>query len=144
MIIIDTNVISELMRTGPEPIVLEWFRTRSLSEIATTAINIAEIRHGLARLPLGQRRLGLEGSFNSLAARGFVDRVFDFDRAAADVFADLVVARERSGRRLAGFDALIAAIAKSQGLAIATRNTGDFAGCGIDLLNPWEAAVPPC
>ncbi len=140
MIVIDTNVLSELMRARPEPVVLEWFRARPLAEIATTAINIAEIRHGLARLPLGRRRRDLEGTFNSLAARGFTDRVFDFDRAAAEVFPDLVVARERTGRRLAGFDGLIAAIARSQGLAIATRNTDDFVDCGIEVINPWAVA----
>ena len=137
MIIVDTTVISELMRARPEPAVLDWLRARPLAEIATTAINIAEIRHGLARLPFGGRRRELEMTFNTLASRGFADRVFDFDRAAADVFPDLVVARERAGRRLTGFDGLIAAIARSRGLPIATRNIADFADCGLEVINPW-------
>jgi len=140
MIILDTNVISELMRAKPEPVVVNWFRVRSLLEMATTTINLAEIRLGLARLPFGRRRRDLEVTFNSLAARGFANRVFDFDASAADAYGDLAVERERAGRRLEGFDGLIAAIAKSRGMPIATRNTNDFAGCGIDVINPWTPA----
>jgi predicted nucleic acid-binding protein len=138
MIILDTNVISELMRTSPEPVVLEWFRARSMHEIATTAINIAEIRRGLGRLPFGRRRADLELRFRSLTERGFSSRVFDFDVAASDVYGDLVVSRERAGRPVEGFDGLIAAIAKSRGLPIATRNSDDFAGCDVALMNPWQ------
>jgi toxin FitB len=139
MIILDTNVISELMRAKPEPVVLDWFRVRSLLEMATTTINVAEIRRGLAGLPFGRRRRDLEVTFNSLAARGFANRVFDFDASAADVYGDLSVERERAGRPLEGFDGLIAAIAKSRGLPIATRNGNDFEGCGIDVIDPWRA-----
>jgi toxin FitB len=141
MIILDTNVISEIMRAKPEPIVLDWFRVRSLLEMATTTINLAEIRHGLARLPFGRRRRELETAFNSLAARGFGDRIFDFDASAADAYGDLAVERKRAGRRLEGFDGLVAAIAKSRGLPIATRNADDFEGCGIAVINPWNS--PP-
>jgi toxin FitB len=140
MIILDTNVISELMRARPEPAVVGWFRIRSLLEMATTTINLAEIRRGLARLPFGTRRRDLEATFNSLAAHGFANRVFDFDAAAADAYGDLAVQRERAGRPLEGLDGLIAAIAKFRGLPVATRNTDDFAGCGIDVINPWDAA----
>jgi predicted nucleic acid-binding protein len=144
MIILDTNVISELMRARPAPIVLEWSRAQPLRELATTSISLAEIRHGLARLPFGRRRRELEIRFNSLASRGFSSRVFDFDSAAADAFGDLMVARERAGRRLEGFDGLIAAIAKSRGLPVVTRDIDDFAGCGIQVISPWsEASSPP-
>ena len=139
MIILDTNVISELMRAKPEPVVVDWFRVRSLLEMATTTINLAEIRRGLARLPFGRRRRDLEVTFNSLAARGFANRVFDFDASAVDAYGDLAVERERAGRPLEGFDGLIAAIAKSRGLPIATRSMDDFAECGIDLINPWNS-----
>ena len=140
MIILDTNVISELMRAKPAPVVLEWFAARSLLELATTSINLAEVRYGLGRLPFGRRRRDLETKFNSFASRGFANRVFDFDAVAADAYGDIVVVRERSGRRLEGFDGLIAAIAKSRGLAIATRSTGDFAECGIEVISPWNPA----
>ena len=101
----------------------------------------AAIRYGLGRLAFGRRRRDLETKFNSFASRGFETRVFDFDVPAAEAYGDIVVARERAGRRLEGFDGLIAAIAKSRGLAIATRNIGDFAGCGIELISPWDAAL---
>jgi len=139
MIILDTNVISELMRAIPDPAVVGWLAAQPLPELATTTINLAEIRHGLARLPFGRRRRDLEMKFNSFALRGFANRILDFDTTAADVYGDLVVARERGGRRLEGFDGLIAAIAKSRALPIATRNTEDFEGCGIDTINPWSA-----
>ena len=139
MIILDTNVISELMRANPEPVVVDWFRVRSLLEMATTTINLAEIRRGLARLPFGRRRRDLEVTFNSLAARGFANRVLDFDASAADAYGDLAVERERAGRPMEGLDGLIAAIAKSRGLPVATRNMDDFAECGIDLINPWNS-----
>ena len=138
MIILDTNVISELMRAKPEPVVVDWFRVRPLLEMATTTINLAEIRRGLAHLPFGRRRRDLEVTFNSLAARGFANRVLDFDASAADAYGDLAVERERAGRPMEGLDGLIAAIAKSRGLPVATRNMDDFAECGIDLINPWN------
>jgi predicted nucleic acid-binding protein len=143
MIIVDTNVISELMRRRPEPIVVDWFRARSLREIATTTINLAEIRRGLARLPFGRRRGELEVTFNSLAARGFANRIFDFDAPAADAYGELVAERDRAGHPVEGFDGLIAAIAKSRGLPVATRNIGDFDGCGIAVISPWDAPPPP-
>src|SRR5204863_8600331 len=121
MIILDTNVISELMRAKPEPVVVDWFRVRSLLEMATTTINLAAIRRGLARLPFAKRRRDLEATFTSLAARGFANRVFDFDSSAADAYGDLAVERERAGRSMEGFDGLIAAFAMSRGLSIGTR-----------------------
>ena len=124
MIILDTNVISELMRPTPEPLILQWLRAQPLAEIATTSINLAEIKYGLARLPDGRRRRDLETRFETFASRGFGARMFDFDRAAAKIYADLAVLRENSGRRLEGFDGLIAAIAGARGAAVATRNAG--------------------
>ena len=139
MLILDTNVLSELMRPRPEPAVLDWCRARPLSDMATTAVTLAEIQRGLARLPIGRRRRDLEVTLNGLMAHGFAKRIFDFDAAAAEVYGDLVVARERVGRRLAGFDGLVLAIAKSRGCPIATRNTTNFEGCGVPLMNPWVA-----
>jgi toxin FitB len=138
MIVLDTNVISELMRPKPAPIIEEWFAARSLLELATTTINLAEIRHGLARLPFGRRRRDLESRFNSLVVRGFENRVFDFDLPAAEIYGDLAAGRERAGRRSPGFDGLIAAIARSRGLPVATRNANDFVECGIEVINPWD------
>jgi predicted nucleic acid-binding protein len=148
MIVLDTNVISELMRPSPEPLVLRWLETQPLESLATTSINLAEIRYGLARLPDGRRRRDLETRFDIFvarsfgAARGVDDRIFDFDRTAAEVYGDLAALRESSGRRLEGFDGLIAAIAAARGAAIATRNAEDFAECGITVISPWTLDAP--
>ncbi len=141
MILLDTNVISEVMRPYPAAAVLDWLRARAVGELATTTVNIAEIRYGLARLGFGRRRVDLEARFGNLIARGFANRIFDFDGPAADAYGDLVVSRERFGRRLEGFDGLIAAIARSRGLPIATRNTHDFGGCGIEVVSPWDPQI---
>lgn len=139
MIILDTNVISEAMRVAPEPAVTRWLEAQPLRQLATTTINLAEIKRGLARLPFGRRRLDLEINFEGFTMQAFADRVLNFDVAAANAYGDLVVARERAGRPLEGFDGLIAAIARSRGLPIATRNVGDFDGCGVAVTNPWDA-----
>ena len=142
MIVLDTNVISELMRASPEPRVLRWLETQPLEALATTSINLAEIRYGLARLPGGRRRRDLETRFDTFASRGFGSRIFDFDRAAAEIYGDLAALRESSGRRLEGFDGLIAAIAASRGAAIATRNAEDFTDCGLTVISPWAIDAP--
>lgn len=138
MIILDTNVISEIMRPAPDEAVLVWLRGWAINELATTAINIAEIKYGLARLEPGKRSRELESKFVSFVSLGFGHRILDFDAAAAEAYGDLVVARECAGRPLEGFDGLIAAVAKATGLAIATRNRNDFEGCGVAVVNPWE------
>jgi predicted nucleic acid-binding protein len=142
MILLDTNVVSEMMRPEPAASVVAWVRRRSIDDLATTTINIAEIRYGLARLEPGHRRTDLEARFNDFILRGFANRVFDFDGQAAEVYGELVVGRERAGRRLEGFDGLIAAIARSRSMSVATRNTTDFAGCGIEVLSPWGEEPP--
>jgi len=141
VIILDTNVISEMMRPSPASAVLTWLRARPLSDLATTSINIAEIRYGLARMSFGRRRSALETTFAALVSRIFGPRIFDFDRSAAELYGDIVAARDNTGRPLQGFDGLIAAIARSRALSVATRNQPDFEGCGIELVDPWEASV---
>jgi hypothetical protein len=137
MILLDTNVLSELMRTAPDPQALNWLRNQPMSQLGTTTINVAEIKYGLARLPNGRRRHELEKKFFNFVSRGLASRIFDFDSAAADLFGDIMVARERAGRRLEGYDGLILAIAKSHGAGIATRNVTDFDRCGVNITNPW-------
>jgi predicted nucleic acid-binding protein len=142
VIILDTNVISEIMRPAPDTAVLAWLRGWPTNRIATTTINIAEIKYGLARLEAGKRRRDLESKFFSFVSLGFANRILGFDEAAAEAYyGDLVVARERIGRPLEGFDGLIAAIAKGNGLDIATRNHADFEECGVAVLNPWEDSL---
>jgi len=139
MIILDTNVISEVLLPSPSPLVSDWMDAVPAFDLATTTINIAEIRYGVARLPFGRRRARLENQFNSLVARAFGPRIFAFDALAADTYGELVAARERNGRPLGGPDGFIAAIAASRGLGIATRDVRGFEGCGIELVNPWAA-----
>jgi predicted nucleic acid-binding protein len=139
MIILDTNVISEAMLPSPSSIVMGWLAARPAVDLATTTISIAEVGFGLARLPFGRRRTERERMFNNFCQRAFGDRIFGFDRLAADAYGDLIAARERSGRPLLGFDGLIAAIAASRGLGIATRDIGGFEGCGIQVFNPWDS-----
>lgn len=137
MIILDTNVISEVMRPLPSPAVMDWLTAHPTFELATTTITIAEIRFGLARLPFGRRRTDRERLFETLLSRSLGDRIFSFDRPAADAYGQLIAAREREGRPMPGFDGLIASIALSRGVGIATRDVGGFADCGIDVVNPW-------
>ena len=138
MIVLDTNVVSELMRPQPEPRVLAWLQTQPLQDLATTTITLAEIGVGLARLPESRRRFNLETKFHTFVARGLGPRVFGSDAAAASVYGEMVATRERGGRPLNGFDGLIAAIARAKDAVIATRNIDDFADCGVPIVNPWD------
>lgn len=138
MIVLDTNVVSELMRAAPAPSVLGWFASFRASELWITAITAAELRFGAGRLPSGRRRDQITAAVEGLLEADFRGRVLPFDAAASVSYADLVVARERSGRPLAFPDAQIAAIAVTRGAALATHNVRDFADLGLSLINPWE------
>ena len=137
MIILDTNVISEVMLPEPSLVVMDWLDARPTFDLATTAINIAELRFGLARLPAGRRRIDRERLLGQILDRSFGNRILSFDRLAADAYGELVAGREHSGRPLVGPDGFIAAIAVSRGVAIATRDVRGFEGCGVEIINPW-------
>lgn len=136
MIILDTNVVSELMRAEPAPGIASWVRDRDRHELRTTAITLAEIRYGIARLADGRRKQVLLAAAAEIFA-AFADQVLPVDAAAAEHYAVIASGRERAGRPIAGFDALIAAICRSHGAALATRNVSDFDGTGIEVINPW-------
>lgn len=138
MIVLDTNVVSELMRPSPEPAVVGWLRRQDLAALATTAITVAEIRFGLARLPPGRRAAHLQRLADDVLAR-FPGQVLPFDAAAAALYGDLAAARERPGRVIAALDAQIAAICLAHAAPLATRNAKDFADTGIDVLDPFAA-----
>lgn len=140
MIVLDTNVVSELMRPEPTPAVLAWLRQYSGGSLRTTAVTVAEIRYGIARLPDGRRREALQQAASEIFA-AFPRQVLPFDLAAANAYADVVTGRERIGNSIDGFDAQIAAICRSQAATLATRNTKDFADTGIALVNPWDETV---
>jgi len=139
LLLLDTNVLSELMRSDPQPAVLAWADQLDPAAVGITAMNEAEILHGLARLPVGRRRQVLEARWEQLVADLFAGRVFSFDRPAAHWYAALLQQRERIGQPISTADALIAAIALALGATLATRNTVDFEGIGLALINPWPA-----
>lgn len=137
MIVVDTNVLSELMRPNPETSVRQWAFGQPAADLVTTAISMAEILYGLARLPDGQRRADRELAATDVFT-AFADRILPFDAAAARHYAAIVERRDRLGCPIDGFDAQIAAIAASQGAALATRNVKDFEHTGVDLVDPWS------
>jgi len=138
MIVIDTNVLSELMRPSPDPRVVAWMSTVTPGEAATTSITIAEIGHGLRRLPRGKRRARLEDAFDSLVIE--LDReILAFDREAADHYARISQQLETAGKPIDQLDGMIAAICASRAAALATRNERDFEGTGSAIVNPWRA-----
>jgi toxin FitB len=139
MIVLDTNVLSETMRPRPTDSVKQWMATQVAVLLYTTAINQAEILYGVALLPAGRRRLALQEAAESIFGQAFLGRVLPFDSAAAISFAQIAATRRRSGRPVSDTDAQIAAIAHSRGAAIATRNTTDFADCGVEVIIPWES-----
>jgi predicted nucleic acid-binding protein len=137
VIVLDTNVISEALRPLPSPKVLAWLRSEPIAAVFTTAISEAELLYGVALLPDGGRRRALEAAIMQVLATQFSGRILPFDSTAAREFADIAAARRRSGRPIGEADARIAAIARSRGASLATRNVGDFAECGLALVDPW-------
>jgi toxin FitB len=138
MIVLDTNVVSELMRTHPVDLVVRWVAGRPHTSLCTTAITQAEIFLGVQLLPKGKRRDTLEEAASDIFEDDFEGRVFSFDGEAARAYARIVAGRRRSGRPISEADAQIAAIARALGFDLATRNVSDFEGCGIELHDPWS------
>ena len=137
MIVVDTNVISELARQTPAPEVISWIDSLATDEVATTAITAAELLYGVARLPDGRRKTELSAAVNGLLNNDFDGRVLSFDRLAAARYAEVVSHREKLGQPIGMADAQIAAICSTAGAALATRNIADFEDTGIELINPW-------
>jgi toxin FitB len=139
VILLDTNVISELMRPSPAPAVIAFLRAQTLADVFTSSVCEAEIRYGIARRPAGRRRDELDAAFAAFMAEGFGDRVIGFDRACAAGYASARTAREAIGQPVTIPDVLIAGTALAYGATMATRNVGDFAHCGVAVINPWDA-----
>ena len=140
MVVLDTNVVSELMQSAPSSKVLAWLDDRPTRELFMTAVTEAEIRTGIAFLPEGGRRRGLAEAAERAFGGLFAGRVLPFDSAAARIYAEIAAARRASGRPLSQTDGQIAAIARSRGMTVATRNVRDFAETGIEVIDPWAAA----
>jgi toxin FitB len=141
VILLDTNVVSELMRPAPSPHVEYWIGHQPAASLFLSAITEAELRYGLALLPDGQRRTQLVAQAEAMLVEDFAGRIVAFDSPAAAAYARIAAARRRAGRPIAQADALIAATAVSRGAALATGNVADFVDCGIDLIDPWTASA---
>jgi predicted nucleic acid-binding protein len=137
MIVLDTNVISELMRDSPQQTVLAWFDAQSTSSLFVTTVTEAEILTGIALLPDGRRRSGLAESADRVFTALFAGRILVFDSDAANIYAEIFAQRHAAGRPINQADCQIAAIARSREASIATRNVADFEGVEIELVNPW-------
>ena len=135
MIVVDTNVVSELMRPSPSERVREWLRGQPARELYTSAVTVAEVLYGIERLPAGRRREELRSAVTEVFG-AFGDQVLSFDPPAAGEYALVVSHRERLGTPIEGFDAQIAAICRARGAALATRNVSDFLDTGIEIINP--------
>jgi predicted nucleic acid-binding protein len=137
MTVLDTNVLSEALKPSPSGIVLRWLAAQEPSAVFITTITQAEVLYGIEVLPAGKRGTRLAAIIQKLLSEEFDDRILSFDEDAARVFAKIVQGRETAGRPISQFDAMIAAIARSRGAAVATRNTNHFEHCGIRVINPW-------
>lgn len=142
MIVLDTNIISELTRQIPEPGVISWLDSLPAEEVGTTAVTAAELLYGVARMPTGRRKTELAAAVRGLLGDDFRDRVLPFDEHCASRYADIVCGRETLGRPIGVADAQIAAICRTVEARLATRNTDDFSGTGIELINPWKLDRP--
>jgi toxin FitB len=142
VIVLDTNVLSELMRSAPSPVVQEWAREQTADAMFTTAICEAELLFGIAAMADGRRRRALARAVEAILGTVLQGRVLPFDRAAVRLYGELAAGSRHSGRPVGIPDLQIAAIARARNAdAIATRNTQHFAGCGLRVVDPWMAAT---
>ncbi|WP_158743035.1 type II toxin-antitoxin system VapC family toxin [Acidisphaera sp. L21] len=138
MILLDTNILSELMRADPNPHVEQWLGGQPDASIFISAITEAELRYGAALLPSGKRRLALTAEIEAMLKDDFSGRILPFDSLAAQAFATIAAGRRQAGKPISQADAQIASIARSRGASLATRKVDEFAGCEVEIINPWE------
>jgi len=141
VIVVDTNVVSELMRPAPAPAVETWARSSPTADLYITAITVAEIGYGIDRLPDGRRKEDLAAAAVDIFST-FDDHILPFDAEAAGLYGAIVGRRERAGTPITGFDAQVAAICRAKEATLATRNVKDFDGTGIKVLTPWRPTRP--
>ncbi len=137
MYVLDTNVASELMRPEPMPAVAAWISEHDAQELYLTAVSEAELLYGVAIVPVGRRRNALEAAMTRWLDQGFADRILPFDSAAARAYAEIASARRHAGRPIGEADCQIAALSRSRGAILVTRNVRDFQDAGVDVVNPW-------
>lgn len=140
MILLDTNIVSEMMRTHPDRAVDSWAAQQAVETLFFSAVGEAELRYGAEIMPDGRRREELLSDIEGMLQSVFDDRILPFDSSAARAYARIAANRRRAGRSVPQADGQIAAIAHAHRLAVATRNVRDFADTGIDVINPWNEA----
>jgi len=139
VIVLDTNVISEFVALNPDGNVTDWLDAQDGDDVYLTAVTVGELRAGVALLPTGKRKAMLSAEIEAYVEDVFLDRILSFDMGCTLQYAEVHRARTRRGRPVTDLDAQIAAIALTYGATLATRNTKDFDGLGLELVNPWEA-----
>ena len=139
-ILLDTNVVSELIRKAPDPAVTSWVSDHPLYDLFFSAVSEAELRYGAAILPPGRRRDTLFLEIDAMLRDAFEDRVLPFDSEAARAYGNIAAVRRSAGRPVAPADCQIASIAASRDMAVATRNVRDFEDMGIEVVDPWTGA----
>ena len=135
--LLDTNVLSDLLRATPAPAVLAWFAAQPAQTLFVSAVTQAEMLLGARLLAAGKRRASLEAALLAMFEEDFAGRILPFDSPAVPAYVDIVASRRASGRPISQFDAQVAAIARQHGARLATRNVDDFDACGVKLVNPW-------
>ena len=138
MILLDTNVLSEVLKPAPSDAVVRWLAAQEASEVFISAITQAEMLCGVEVLPAGRRKSRWAAAIAQIFAEEFQGRVLAFDEDAARAFAKIVAGRDAVGWAISQFDAMIAAIARVRGAAVATRNVEDFRDCGVRVVDPWR------
>ncbi len=139
MLILDTNVISELMKPVVSTVVSDWFALRSREDLYTTTVTQAEILYGIAILPAGVRQQRFQDLAQAMFERDFAGNVLNFDQESAAHYAAISAFSRRQGNPISQFDAQIAAICRTHQATIVTRNVDDFLNCQIEIINPWDA-----
>ena len=138
MLVLDTNMLSEIMRPEPERKVADWIVRQQSDELFTAAVCQAEILSGLAVMPSGRRRTELEEAARAMFTDDFDGRVLPFDTEAASAYAEVFATRRKAGRPSGTIDLMLAAIARVRGASVVTRNVADFEGVGVAIINPWD------
>lgn len=139
MIVLDTNVVSELIRPVPSEQVLDWVDAQRTADLVITAVTLAELRVGVAVMPRGRRRNTVAQQIEEIFVEEFGASALPFDSDCSAVYAELIAGRRQAGRPIGALDAQIAAICVHNGASLATRNTRDFSECGVELHDPWTA-----
>lgn len=137
MILIDTNIISEMMKPMPNTNVMNWLDQQEVIKLYVSTVTIAEIAYGINALSEGNRRNVLEESFHSVLREAFEHRILPFDEVAAHLYGKIMTRRKELGKPLSILDGQIAAIARANNFTVATRNSKDFADCDLNLINPF-------